>query len=347
MNIFSLIGAVGLSAVCGFTQVQPKRANLVIDSSTNTYTFNYSYFNEDEDFQTFLNDVNDGTNLLNGDCYLILNCYNKSQGIYFTNSGLSNGSFLTELTYYSTRTSYICDLGWCDCFYYYGNYMTCYRVYLCSTDSNYARYYLKGTDFAFNNDIYYEGVTFDVDNYSFESFYNDFDRSISWIDLSNMPCQLSLFMYEIFARGGFGLQYVVLGDVLFKYKMSSVDFYGLYAQGQSYQVIFESWESESYQIGYDNGYNTGYDTGYNTGYDIGLNAGYDNGYNQGYENGKTDGISTANDYTFLGLFGAVADTPVMMIRSLFNFDFFGVNLLTVVLSLFTGVILFYLLRKLL
>lgn len=75
--------------------------------------------------------------------------------------------------------------------------------------------------------------------------------------------------------------------------------------------------------------------------------GFDTGYTQGYDNGYNDGLTDGNDYSFGALFGAIADTPVLIVRNLFDFDFFGVNLLTVVLSLFTGLILFYLLRKLL
>ena len=104
--------------------------------------------------------------------------------------------------------------------------------------------------------------------------------------------------------------------------------------------------NNAYDTGFDNGYAVGHQDGYYEGVDDGRATGYENGYDDGYLVGRTDGIASANDYSFLSLFGAVADTPVLMIRSLFNFDFFGVNLLTVVLSLFTALILFYLLRKL-
>lgn len=124
--------------------------------------------------------------------------------------------------------------------------------------------------------------------------------------------------------------------------------------GDEIDYIIYFWLNNEYEYefynsdaSYQSGYSKGYIQGYNEGDAEGNADGYSRGYDDGYYVGKTDGITESNDYSFLGLFGAIADTPVMMIRSLFNFDFFGVNLLTIVLSLFTGIILFYLLRKLL
>lgn len=97
-------------------------------------------------------------------------------------------------------------------------------------------------------------------------------------------------------------------------------------------------------------YDSGYQAGYEKGQEINqeeLDRLTQTAYESGFYQGQIDGIAHANDYSFSTLFGAIADTPVLIIRNLFNFDFFGVNLLTVVLSLFTALILFYLLRKIL
>lgn len=51
------------------------------------------------------------------------------------------------------------------------------------------------------------------------------------------------------------------------------------------------------------------------------------------------------DTSWLGLFSSIADTPILILRSFFDFDLFGMNLLVVVLSLITGVIVFTLVRK--
>ena len=102
------------------------------------------------------------------------------------------------------------------------------------------------------------------------------------------------------------------------------------------------------------GYNSGFEEGYNQGYYDGrsdVGDAYTNGYNNGYDNGRqvgfNEGVESAETYTFSNLFGSIADTPIIVVRSLFDFDLFVTSMLTVVLSLFTALILFYLLRKLL
>lgn len=78
-------------------------------------------------------------------------------------------------------------------------------------------------------------------------------------------------------------------------------------------------------------------------YQTGATGGYNNGYTNGYDNGFVDGSNAG--VTFFSLFGAIADTPLLMLRSLFNFDLFGANLLVVILSLVTGLMVFYVVRK--
>lgn len=78
-------------------------------------------------------------------------------------------------------------------------------------------------------------------------------------------------------------------------------------------------------------------------YQTGVTGGYNNGYTNGYDNGFLDGSNAG--VTFFSLFGAIADTPLLMLRSLFNFDLFGANLLVVILSLVTGLMVFYVVRK--
>ena len=83
---------------------------------------------------------------------------------------------------------------------------------------------------------------------------------------------------------------------------------------------------------YQNGYNAGYRTGYNEGYDLGYRVGKQDGYNLGNgENGRN-------------LFLSVADTPLLMLRSLFNFEFFGLNFFIIVVGLLTFLMILYIVR---
>lgn len=79
--------------------------------------------------------------------------------------------------------------------------------------------------------------------------------------------------------------------------------------------------------------------GYNQGYDSGVNAGYEKGYSVGLSDGKSigynQGASSANKYTFLGLFGAVIDAPITAISGLLNFNLLGFNMLNFFYALCT------------
>lgn len=86
-----------------------------------------------------------------------------------------------------------------------------------------------------------------------------------------------------------------------------------------------------------------YSTGYNQGYQIGYSDGNRIGYENGYRNGVNDTYATDN--SFFHLFGAIADTPILMLRSLFDFDLFGINVLVAVLSLLTAIITAWVIRK--
>lgn len=92
-----------------------------------------------------------------------------------------------------------------------------------------------------------------------------------------------------------------------------------------------------YQQGFNNGKNEGLSIGYDNGYSVGSSS----GYNEGLEEGKIIGAVESNDYSFFGLISAVIDTPIQLFKSLFNFNFLGVNLFAFFTSILTiGLIVF-------
>lgn len=108
-----------------------------------------------------------------------------------------------------------------------------------------------------------------------------------------------------------------------------------------------------YRVGYENGYNEGYNVGNTTGYDTGYSTGNSEGYtqgfsvgsSQGYQEGYSAGVNTRNDYTFLTLFGAIADTPIMILRNLLGFEIFGVSAMSILMTMLTGSIALFIFRK--
>ena len=53
-----------------------------------------------------------------------------------------------------------------------------------------------------------------------------------------------------------------------------------------------------------------YDDGYNKGYSVGEDVGYNSGFSAGDSAGFARGVESANNYSFLSLFGAIFDAPI-------------------------------------
>lgn len=109
----------------------------------------------------------------------------------------------------------------------------------------------------------------------------------------------------------------------------------------TYQTAYD----EGNAVGYANGLRTGNQEGYRVGYDEGYDLGSSTGYTSGYNTGYNEGASGNNNFTFLKLFGAVADTPIIVIRQLLGFDVFGVSGLQILMSMITGTLAIFLLRR--
>ena len=91
-------------------------------------------------------------------------------------------------------------------------------------------------------------------------------------------------------------------------------------------------------------YNQGYQQGLADNQQVIYNEGYNAGRIVGYNNGKTDGIASANNYSFIGLIGAVFDAPLQTFKGLLNFNVLGINLLDFALSLITIALVVYIIR---
>jgi hypothetical protein len=130
---------------------------------------------------------------------------------------------------------------------------------------------------------------------------------------------------------------------------SLLNIYNNYSFDTYYYVANKIYTSEeqlqdSYNSGYSSGYSTGQTNGYSDGYNSGSSIGYSNGYTAGYNVGYDDGVADDNDYTFLGVIGAVIDAPIQAITGLLNFELFGVNLSALFFGLITVAIIIAIIR---
>lgn len=92
------------------------------------------------------------------------------------------------------------------------------------------------------------------------------------------------------------------------------------------------------------------------GNDQGFEQAYLQGYNEAEKNkltygetrynaGVQDGIANANKYTFKGLISAVFDVPIQTIWGMLNFNILGVNILTLITSIVSLVIIIAIIRR--
>lgn len=88
-----------------------------------------------------------------------------------------------------------------------------------------------------------------------------------------------------------------------------------------------------------NSYESGYNSGYNTGYQLGNTAGYNHGYNEGFLAG-----GGGSDNQFFDLVSAVFDAPIKAFSGLFDFEVFGYNMKSVMLSLFTVAVIAFVVK---
>lgn len=102
-------------------------------------------------------------------------------------------------------------------------------------------------------------------------------------------------------------------------------------------------DDKIYQIGYDAGYDAGSDYGQSLGYQSGYDAGVDVGYSSGYD----AGVSNSNNYSFLGLLGAVVDAPISAFTGLLNFNLLGFNMLGFVTGLLTLALIVFIVKLIL
>lgn len=81
------------------------------------------------------------------------------------------------------------------------------------------------------------------------------------------------------------------------------------------------------------------------GYNIGYTEGYNDGNSSGYSHGYHDGLEVSSNTSFGALMNSIADTPLRFLYGLFNFDLFGMNVLVIIMSLLTGLVVVGVIRK--
>lgn len=178
------------------------------------------------------------------------------------------------------------------------------------------------------------------------SFYSQMFTS----NFSNAYCNLIFYFDDntscnIFPYDNENDSYYTI-DIPIEYKdkyLTKIEYIFMSREYASFDLFINS----EYYKGYDIGYNQGSNDGYDYGYDKGNTDGYNSGYDSGYYKGKNDGIEMSGDINSLpkSFINALFSVPINMVKSLLNFEFFGINLFSFCTSLITLSLILWLIRK--
>lgn len=107
---------------------------------------------------------------------------------------------------------------------------------------------------------------------------------------------------------------------------------------------------EAYQSGYNDGYSNGYDDGYSNGEDYGEMIGYENGKNDGYDIGYDSGFEDGEQSNFTTngfktLIGSIFNYPINMVKTIFDFEFMGINVASIIMFVLSIGIVVFVIKK--
>lgn len=112
---------------------------------------------------------------------------------------------------------------------------------------------------------------------------------------------------------------------------------------RSYFLTSEATTQTAYNLGYKDGQRDGFAEGEQ----VGFEDGYSKGQAYGESVGFNKGVASANDYTFLGLMGAVVDAPITALSGLLNFNILGFNMLNLFYGILTLALILFVVRLIL
>lgn len=138
---------------------------------------------------------------------------------------------------------------------------------------------------------------------------------------------------------------------LTQYNSKQIGYIQLYTGAVAIAVNFTSlYFANDYNVAYTNGYNAGYEVGQNEGQENGMDLGYQEGYRdgkiEGYDNGYNEALGEdISSRGFWGLLNSIMSYPVNMIKSVFNFEFMGINIAGLITFIVSIVIVIFIVHR--
>ena len=138
---------------------------------------------------------------------------------------------------------------------------------------------------------------------------------------------------------------------LTQYNLKQIGYIQLYTGAVAIAVNFTSlYFANDYNVAYTNGYNDGYEVGQNEGQENGMDLGYQEGFRdgkiEGYDNGYNEALGEdISSRGFWGLLNSIMSYPVNMIKSVFNFEFMGINIAGLITFIVSIVIVIFIVHR--
>lgn len=137
---------------------------------------------------------------------------------------------------------------------------------------------------------------------------------------------------------------------------SSSTYSSNYLYNEGYYAGLAEGGTGSYADGYSAGQSAGYTAGYNMGVQVGDSSSYSSGfadgvdsvntaefYAQGFAAGQT--AQASSDHVGIRYIWAIASVPISTLASILNWDLLGINLFSLVTGVFTLLIVFWVVKK--
>lgn len=216
----------------------------------------------------------------------------------------------------------------------------------------------SGSSLTFYRTNYFGNTAFSQSAVETSSSLSVSSIKLNYISFSNVPFNIEsnsivavFYACLVYDQYIFDTNSSVITSHYFAYlnnRLSST-FYNLYVSSyfSVMQPTIDSDDVDSwYNLGYNKGYNTGYNVGSDDGYEEGVASAQSASYDRGYQDGYTIGSKGDTHNSLSGLFLTAFQSPFHLFQQMFDVEFLGMNLGSFIISLFSVLLVAFIIKRL-
>lgn len=246
-------------------------------------------------------------------------------------------------------------------YYIYDNYDICRKIYIDGYGGK-ANYYgfiaqvengYSADDENYDLSCKYQFI-FSTHNYTPEQAYGFYDWNNANVEFTptlhviggNTVNEQNTLIY--FSESILPYKYIYVRCI--GYDNSEESYYSFAGNFLSFSPCPTNIMSDNYIEGYNQGYVEGQDyatdQAYESGKEVGYNQGYEVGYEEGEEYGYNQGVNTSlSEHGLTDLFNTIFSYPINFLSSIFNFEFMGINIASLIMFIISIGILGWVIKR--